>query len=286
MIPSSQAQAEAEALGATLPSLLLAARRVAAAVAPGLHGRRRAGPGENFWQYRPYLAGDGAERIDWRQSARADGARHFVREREWEAAQTVLLWRDGGPGMRWRSPLAREDKIARASLLLLALAALLLRSGERVRLAGEARAVRGQGGLDLLAIQMTQAAPEFPATDLPRHGTAVLIGDFLAPLEETRALLGRFAAAGMRGQLLAVRDPGEIELPYDGRVRFEEPDGGETVLLADAARARAAYRARLAGHQAALVSLAASAGFGWTLHRTDAPPETALLALHRALEAR
>lgn len=280
---------QSEALAASLPALLIAARRVAATVAQGVHGRRRAGLGESFWQYRPFVPGDGAGRIDWRQSARADsasGVRYFVREREWEAAQTVVLWRDGGPGMRWKSRLARAEKIDRASLLLLALAALLLRAGERVRLAGAERAVAGRAGLEQLAGALATAAPGFPEMALPRHGVAVLFGDFLAPVEETRALLGRLAAAGMGGHLLAVLDPAEAELPYEGRVRFETPGGGERVLVPRAGEVRAAYGHRLASHQAALAGMAAAAGFGWTVHRTDAPPEAALLALHQALSGK
>ena len=122
----------AEALAARLPPLLLAAERVAATVAAGLHGRRRVGEGESFWQFRPFATGDATARIDWRQSAKSH--RTFVREAEWEAAQTCFLWRDASPSMRWHSALAPVEKAARAELLLLALAALLLRGGERVRL--------------------------------------------------------------------------------------------------------------------------------------------------------
>ena len=43
----------------------------------GLHGRRRAGPGESFWQFRPFVTGEAAARIDWRRSARDD--RLYVR---------------------------------------------------------------------------------------------------------------------------------------------------------------------------------------------------------------
>lgn len=281
--PGAHMPRRAEALGATLPPLVVAAERVAATVAPGVHGRRRVGPGESFWQYRPFTAGDSAGRIDWRRSARADG-RYFVRESEWEAAETVLLWRDGGPGMCWRAAGA-EDKIARAELLLLALAALLLRGGERVWLLGTERAVAGRAGLPRLAEELAAATgSEVPQAVLPRHARAVLIGDFLQPPEEVQAVLGRFAAAGVRGHLLQVLDPAEVELPYTGRVRFEPPGRGPKVLVPRVETLRGAYRRRLTEHQATLAALAAAAGFGWSMHRTDAAPEAALLALHEALE--
>ena len=45
-------------LAGTLPALMVAADRVAATVIQGVHGRRRVGQGDAFWQYRPYRDGD------------------------------------------------------------------------------------------------------------------------------------------------------------------------------------------------------------------------------------
>src|SRR6185312_11390683 len=123
----SPLQHEADGLGAGLPPLLVAADRLAASVSLGIHGRRRAGMGESFWQFRRYQNEDAA-RIDWRQSAKSQHL--YVREREWEAAQTVWFWRDGGPGMAFAS--GELSKKNRADLLLLALASLFVRGGERV----------------------------------------------------------------------------------------------------------------------------------------------------------
>lgn len=61
---------EAQSLANTLPDLLVEARRIAANVTSGWHGRRRAGPGETFWQFRPFLSGEAAQQVDWRRSAR------------------------------------------------------------------------------------------------------------------------------------------------------------------------------------------------------------------------
>ena len=99
-----RATARARALTAAMPRLILEARRVAATVIHGLHGRRRAGPGENFWQYRRFVSGEPAHRVDWRRSARDDHL--YVREREWEAAHTVWIWPDRSPSMMFASPLA------------------------------------------------------------------------------------------------------------------------------------------------------------------------------------
>ena len=301
---SGAAARRAEALGSRLPPLLVAAERVAATVAQGVHGRRRVGQGDSFWQFRPFVDGDTAARIDWRQSARGDRA--FIRETEWEAAQTVGLWRDGGTSMRWKSREAAVEKVARAELLLLALGSLLLRGGERVRLmAPGTRAVAGRG-LDRLAEQVDamQDAGGVPGeVAMPRHARAVLIGDFLAPLEQVQAAVGRLAAVPVSGYLLQVLDPAEALLPYRGRVRFEgfgtgqsgtgqsgtgqsgtgQSGTGLTALVPRVEGVREAYARRLAEQQEGLAAICTAAGFSFGIHRTDHPPETALLALYTAL---
>jgi uncharacterized protein (DUF58 family) len=272
----------AEQLGAALPPLLVEAERVAATVMPGLHGRRRAGPGEAFWQFRPYVPGDQANRIDWRQSGKSD--RLFIRETEWEAAQTVALWHAAGPGMAWRSTQDLPSTALRAQVLLLALAALLLRGGERVRLFGLPRPFAGRHALPAIADQLGQMTPRPEDPRIARHARAVLFGDFWEPLEQTRAAIAALAAQGVRGHLLQVLDPAEETLPYAGRVRFEGLGAGIAPALVPRVEAvREVYAERVARHRAALAALAQSAGWSFATHRTDHPPEAALLALHQAL---
>ena len=133
-------------MAARIPALLIEAQRVAHTVAHGTHGRRRAGPGETFWQFRLYDQNDSATGIDWRRSASSD--RLFVREREWEAAHTAWLWIDLSPSMRFRSQLAKSSKESRAVVLALAMTELLALGGERVAFLeeGQARRVRFQPG--------------------------------------------------------------------------------------------------------------------------------------------
>src|SRR4051812_45360733 len=169
-------QHHGEQLAAALPPLLVAAERVAATVAQGVHGRRRVGQGDSFWQFRPFVTGDAIARIDWRQSAKSDRA--FVRETEWEAAQTVCLWRDASASMCWRSRTGPVEKRERAGLLLLALASLLLRGGERVAMIEHgARSVSGRAGLDRLAETLMRGGQDEgglpPRTNLPRHARVV-----------------------------------------------------------------------------------------------------------------
>ncbi len=281
--------ASAEAAGALLPPLLVAAERVAATVAQGVHGRRRVGVGDTFWQYRPFVEGDAASRIDWRRSARSD--RVFVRDMEWEAAQTVCLWRDASPSMAWRSDRHLPEKRERAELLLLALAALLFRAGEQVRVVGQGRVFRGRHGLASLAESF--AAPSAGPADtgvpdalrVPAHARVVLTGDFLAPLPEIRAGLARFAALPVRLHLLQVLDPAEFSLPYEGRVRFVGLERDGEALIPRVSGIRDAYAEALQAQIDGVRQLAVAAGFTVSLHRTDHAPETALLALYMALDA-
>jgi uncharacterized protein (DUF58 family) len=286
--PSGEAR-RAEALGASLPPLLVAARRVAATVAQGVHGRRRVGQGDSFWQFRPFFPGDTVARIDWRQSAKSD--RTFVRETEWEAAQTVCLWADASASMRWRSRLAPVEKRERAALLLLALAALLLRGGERVRLMAPGEPSHGgrealealARGLAIAHARAAAGASLPPVLPLPRHGAVVLFGDFLAPLAEVQAVLARLAAVPVGVHVLQVLDPAERALPIHGRVRFADLEDAGDALIPRVEGVRAAYAERFARHEEGLAQLCRGLGFGFATHMTDQPPEAALLGLFVAL---
>ena len=281
----------AEALGGTLPPLLVAAERVAATVAQGVHGRRRTGRGDSFWQYRPFAVGDAAQRVDWRQSARSD--RLYVRETEWEAAQTVYLWVADGAGMRWHSQ-TMPPKRDRAALLTLALASLLLRAGEHVRLLGSPpHPASGRQALPAIAALLEQDPPSEqalpPQVRMARHAHVVLMGDFLEPLADIRAAMSYFAGIPVSGHILQVIDPAEAELPFRGRIRFEGPGRTQrsgSILVPRVEDIRAGYQQRLADQIAGIASIAAASGWRASLHRTDHPPGAALLGLYEALANR
>jgi len=276
----------AEALAATLPPLLVAAERVAATVSQGVHGRRRIGQGETFWQFRRYQAGDAASRIDWRQSAKSQPV--YVRENEWEAAQSVWLWRDASPSMDYRSAETLPAKVARADLLTLALASLLVRGGEHIALLGTGMPpAAGRGALLRIAetIEAGRARTvSLPIVEpLPRHARLVIIGDFLVPLADLRAVLAGFSARGVKGHLLQILDPAEETFPFTGRIQFEGPEDEGRLLIGRAESVRDGYRDAIAGHQRGLEALARQTGWTLATHRTDRPAETSLLALFLAL---
>jgi len=266
------ARLEALALAGDLPGVLLDARRLAAS-APGLHGRRRSGQGEAFWQYRDHRAEDGARMVDWRRSARGD--RYFVREREREAAQTAWFWIDRDAGFNWSSDDRRVTKLRRARTMALALATLLNRGGERIGAFGVAPRT-GPRAIDRLAHDLL--AP-IPHADPASRSCILFFSDFYAPLEIWRARLTAAASAGATGALVMIADPAEEDFPFEGRTLFLEPGSRREMLIGRAENARALYAERLEQQRHAIRKLGADLGFPALLHRTDhsAAPSLALL---------
>ncbi len=282
-------QHNAELAASTLPPLLIDANRFAATVSLGSHGRRRAGPGDTFWQFRHYTQSDPAHTIDWRQSAKFGPV--FVREREWDAAQTGALWCDCSPSMAFQSSKKLPTKAERASVLGLGLASLMLQGGERVSLLGaNAKAASGRLALIQMAHHLERSIADAPTTDLPqapeslpRHSAVVLISDFLVPIKTLEATLTSFVGRAVRGHLLQVLDPAEESLPYNGRIRFQGMEDEGQLLIERTEDVRSDYRQRLADHRAQLIALTNRIGWTFGVHHTDKPPHTALVSLHNRL---
>ncbi|MDP6603980.1 MAG: DUF58 domain-containing protein [Rhodospirillales bacterium] len=277
---------QAEELASSLPPLMVAAERVASTVSQGVHGRRRVGSGETFWQFRRYQPGDPTQLIDWRQSAKSQPV--YVRENEWEAAQSVWLWRDNSPSMLYGSSREVPMKSVRANLLVLALASLLARGGERFTILGSGISPgTGRGMLHRLAMMVDDeqtAGANLPAFEpLPRYGRIVLVGDFLSPLDVVKETVDAFATQGLRGHMLQVLDPAEEALPFAGRVHFEGMESEGDVIIGRVESAREEYKVHFTRHRDALESIARRVGWTFAIHHTDHPPESPLLALYLAL---
>jgi uncharacterized protein (DUF58 family) len=278
---------EAHGLADRLPEILINAQRIAQTVAHGLHGRRRAGPGETFWQFRQFQASDTLRQIDWRRSASSDHL--YVREREWEAAHTVWLWPDLSESMNFRSHLATTTKRDRAVLLMLAAAELLVRGGERVAMLGltqptASRKATTRMAEAILAQQGAEAISQPPKLHLARYSGAILFSDFLDPIAKTRAHVEALAADGATGHLIEIVDPAEETLPYEGRTEFLSPDGGQRWVADRVQSLRAQYKERLEAHRAELMELAKRLGWSFLVHHTDRSPTEPLLTLIMRLQ--
>ncbi|WOI32700.1 DUF58 domain-containing protein [Tritonibacter scottomollicae] len=288
-IPAGQLRTRAEEAASVLPPLLVQAQQLAGAVLLGEHGRRRSGVGDDFWQYRPVQQGDSRRMIDHRRSARGD--QQFVREREWQIAQTVHLWVDQGQSMRFASDTNLPRKIDRARLLSLAAAVLMIRGGERVGLTGGQLPPR-RGNMQVLRMAQhftddddTPYAPPEHRALIP-HARALFVSDFLGPFEELEIALTKAADRGLRGVLLQVLDPSEEQFPFAGRTRFEGPGNGVTHETLKASALRDRYLERLAERRDALERLCRAAGWTLGLHHTGDSAQSGLLWLYHALERR
>lgn len=281
-----QLRAKAETEAARLPALLARAEHLANAVLLGDHGRRRAGMGDDFWQYRPAQQGDSRRLIDHRRSAMGDV--QFVREREWQIAQSVMLWCDLGASMRFSSEDSLPEKGERARVLSLALAILLIRGGERVGLTGTRLPPRrGRQQVLRLAEMFSENAEDDYAPPEHRamipHARAVFVSDFLGDISEVELALTKAADRGVRGVVYQVLDPSEEVFPFRGRTIFESVGGTLEHETLKANDLKDRYLTRLAERKDALQRLCAITGWQYGLHRTDASAQSALLWLHRAL---
>ena len=280
-------RAKAEDEAARLPALLARAEHLAGAVLLGEHGRRRAGLGDDFWQYRPAQQGDSRRLIDHRRSAMGDV--QFVREREWQIAQSVMLWVDQGASMRFASNDRLPEKADRARVLGLAVAILLVRGGERVGLTGTRLPPRrGNAQIVRLAEMFSEDAGEDYAPPEHRamipHARAVFISDFLGPIEEVRLALTKAADRGVRGVLLHVLDPAEESFPFRGRTVFESMGGTLRHETLKANDLKERYIARLEARKSELQELCSVAGWQYGLHHTETSAQAGLLWLWRGLD--
>lgn len=281
-------RAEAEALSAPLPALLAEARHLAATVVLGEHGRRRPGLGMDFWQYRSAMPGDDARSIDWRRSGRADAA--FVQDKEWQTAQTVMVWVDRGQAMAFSSAPRLPTKAHRARLLALAAAILLVRGGERVGMGSGLPPRRGPAMLDRIASALGEdGTDEYGTPDtggMPPRSRAIFVSDFLGDPAPVERAVSQAADRGITGALLQILDPQEEAFPFQGRTIFESMGGSLRHETLKAGDLRTRYLDRLAARKARLRDLARATGWMASTHHTDAPPAAALLWLRAALERR
>ena len=277
-----RADGESRTLAATLPRLVLEARRIAANVIHGLHGRRRAGAGESFWQYRRFVSGEPSQSVDWRRSARDDHL--YVREQEWEAAHTVWLWPDRSPSMAFASRQARDSKMERALIVGFALAELLVAGGERVGIPGLMNPTASRSVIDKMAQAMLHddtARLSLPPSFVPSAlAEIVVLSDFWSPISEIRAMLAGLSASGAHGTLVQIVDPAEESFPYSGRVEFVEPEGFGAITAGRAEKWAGDYVARVARHRDEIRAETNKLDWLFSTHTTSRAAAELLLFLH------
>ncbi|WP_438990602.1 DUF58 domain-containing protein [Lentibacter sp.] len=280
-------RSRAEATTANFAALLVRAEQLAAAVIPGGHGRRRAGSGDDFWQYRPVQLGDTLRMVDWRRSARSDA--QFVRQKEWQISQSVFFWVDRARSMQFSSAPNLPEKIDRAQLLSLAVAILLSRGGEQIGLSGEnlpprAGAKQLQRFAEFLTDLKTEdyAAPQFET--IKKNAFCVCVSDFLGDIEKIEKTLLEAATKGARGVCVQILDPAEESFPFRGRSVFDSVGGTMRHETLQAADLSARYLERLAARKARLKQICRQTGWTFYSHHTNTPAQSAVMWLHTMIE--
>jgi uncharacterized protein (DUF58 family) len=282
MLAVRRANGESRTLAASLPRLVLEARRIAANVIHGLHGRRRAGAGESFWQYRRFASGEPSQNVDWRRSARDNHL--YVREQEWESAHTVWLWPDRSASMAFASKDARDSKLERTLIVTFALAELLVAGGERVGVPGLMNPSSSRNIIEKMAqaiLHDNALRNSLPPSFVPSAlAEIVVLSDLWSPIQEIQAMLGGLSAAGAHGMMMQIVDPAEESFPYSGRVEFVEPEGGDVITAGRAESWARDYVARVALHREQIRDQTNRLGWMFSTHTTSRSAAELLLFLH------
>ncbi|MEO1027574.1 MAG: DUF58 domain-containing protein [Pseudomonadota bacterium] len=274
-------RAEAEALAGSLPRLRIGAALPSDAAHLGSAGRRRAGTGEHFWQYRQHRPEDDGQRIDWRRSARGDTL--FVRETELETARTFLFWTDPHAGFRWRGESDRATKADYAGVLALAMAKLLSKEGERVGVLGGRKPGFGGKAFQRVADDLRALKGNFPGA--PRSLSALLVfSDFYEPDAIWRARIEPLLGTCRQGILIMVTDPVEENFPFKGRVKLSRPGTEDERMLGRAELIEAEYKEKFEARKKEVEDFAGSIGWQHLWFSTGAPIQKAGGHLHQVLQ--
>ncbi len=274
----------AEEEASYLDHLKTEAERAAMSVLHGDHRQKKPGSGERFWQFREYNPSDRPQDIDWRQSGKTD--RVFIRQREWQTSQSIYLWCARGRNMDFASAKNLPRKIDTARIFTLALAILGTHAGEQVGMLGGSGRGRSENALQRITAQLMEPGEESlpSARDTRQDSRLFAIGDFLDPADHVRRTIESFAS--VNGTLIQILDPAEIELPYEGRIIFEDAAQADHEKIDNVGAVREEYRARIAAHIEALKQACTVSGWDYFLHRTDRPVRDTLLKIRQAQESR
>ncbi len=243
-------------VSARLPEILLSAQKAAQVLLLGQHGRRRAGSGDHFWQYRTYdpLAG-AASRIDWRRSAQGDNL--YVREREEERPKTAVLWVDPSPSMHYSSaPKKQVSKYEYAFTLACTLAYVLTESGERVTTTTQNFSATHAKDVPRLAEMLLQDSVD-NSFDRLKNAQIFLFSDFLdTDIERLKGIQKICHARQNNLDVIVPIDPNEKTYPFNGHLRFEDMTASKSFETQNAKNLKTEYLDRLKKHHEAIKLIA------------------------------
>lgn len=290
-------RAPAELLSAAtvygIAPLELRARVVADGVLAGTHRSRRFGSSSEFAEHKVYSPGDDLRRLDWRAFARLD--RYFVRRHEDETNLEVALVVDTSASMAYAGGARGAfsvSKLEAAKTLAASMAYLAVHHGDAASVslfAGEERgqlaprARRDHLGPILELLERARADGKTALREqlervgerLVRRALVVVVSDLFecGADEGFSALepLGVLRRMGCDAIVLHTLDRDELELPFDGVVRFEDLEG-ERFVQVDAPLVRDSYLEELRAFLDAARAAAGAKDLRWQLAPTDESP--------------
>ncbi|GAB3349425.1 DUF58 domain-containing protein [Amycolatopsis echigonensis] len=268
---------------AGLRTLELEVRRRLDGLLQGNHLGLVPGPGSEPGEARPYQPGDDVRRMDWAVTARTTTPhiRETVADRELETwvvadmsasldfgtalcekrdlvvcATAAVAHLTGGGGNRIGALVSNGEGIARIP----ARGGLPHARGLVRRLAETPRAAEGVRGDLAGALEKLRRPPR-------RRGLAVVISDFLGPLDWERPL----RALGGRHELIAIEivDPRDVDLPDVGTVVLADPETGRQREVHASALLRKEFGAAANAHRQTVAAGLRRAGAAHLVLRTD-----------------
>jgi uncharacterized protein (DUF58 family) len=280
-ITSALLRNKAEEMAADIPKIKSTAIKAAMSILQGNHGQLRAGTGEKFWQYREYDIYDRPEDIDWRQSAKNDNI--YIRQKEWQTVQTNMFWVQNNVSMKYRSSKELPYKNVAATTIALAIAVLMTRDHEQAGpLDGSFSCGRTSSIIDKLSesflYKQGEGISSVSSYTVPKNSNIILCGDFLDPLEDIEKAISPLTEKASRIFIIQVMDPAELDLPYEGRVIFDNKKSMGRFHINNVQSIKAEYQENISNHLNELDNLCKKYGWLRTLYNTDNDMIDALLS--------
>ena len=273
-----------ENIARRVSTLRVHARRAVEGLRSGIHRSPHRGASVIFAEHRDYRPGDDLRLLDWRAYARSD--RHIIKRFEQETHLRAQLWLDCSASMDYGD--GDQHKHTHAATLLAAMAFILLGQGDAVGVVrfaatmGEALPPRARPGQLEAALALLAERPERgDKTDLyaalsacaeraGRRGLVVVASDLLDLTPNALEPLSLLRAAGHDVLVFHVMHPHELELPFDDRMRFVDPEG-DGMLDTDPSAIREAYKEQIGKLLVDCRRRCMAAGARYALARTDTP---------------
>lgn len=265
--------AKAQDLSEKLERLLARHQTVSSLSTYGLHNRKRSGLGERFWQYRAYETGEDASKIDWRRSARGDQL--YVKEKELESSRDYNIWIDCASSMKFASTLGQEDKLTHAINIGLAIADLILRSGDRVGLLGASLPSSSHSALKQIANQLEENILSNFTSVIPlltkpsRRSKIIIISDFLNNSTKLKNTLKYYADFEISGLIFMINDPCEVEFPFSGETQFFDTKSNQEYYAGEAQHLSEKYQKVFEKHKLQIQESAIENRFQYYHHVTN-----------------